>query len=387
MSRCDKCKKCDDDRCHCRNKCDCNDHHSYHHDYNDCPRPHPMASMSSSMETTMAGDMVSTRDWSKIPAQNAMVGGVYIGCNMSPSDIGPAIQAIAAGVANLTMQIGAGATWAQYETAFGIRKYEGDSDCIFTLKPKPKAWVKSTVTPPAPEGPNVVRDCLARTWVSCDSDYAACEVTRNEDEGTTTYTFKQTLGDGAETGETFSFTIPTIIGLPEFPEKAGTEINYTICYNACTEELTWAEKGEDVRFVTDDEFDGNDFPEGTVLTPQQTCQKIEDALGGDGVVAITGFQKSDGVVTSLTINGEVCQLGGGSGGLPAGGTAGQYLTPDGDGGYEWADLPTGGGGLTIEQVREQLCEGIPVVTNNSDGRPLFCAGDVLVLGQNQPINP
>ena len=293
MSKCPDCNKCKDDHCPCARKCECNkDHHHYHHDYHGHGRSHPMR-MSASMEIVPMSDMVSTRDWSKDPARNTEIGGVYIGCNMSGSDYPLALQALAAGVASLTADVGAGATWAQFETVYALRKYEGDADCIFTLKPKPKAWVLSDVTPPPPEGPAVQRDCLARTWVTCESKFDTCEVT--EANGQTTYTFKQTLGDGTVVdGGDFVVTIPTIIGLPDLPVKSGAndKTEYMLCQSPCVNdgEPEWKEK---LRPVTDAEFtagtaDGGTWPDNVYLTPQQVCDKIAAADGGGGGDGGTG---------------------------------------------------------------------------------------------------
>ena len=293
-----------------------------------------MRAIASMAADLIVSDNLSPFGFSKDPDENTMLGNIRVGCGMVASDMAEAFPALMSSIACLTDLVDAERA-PQFKDVYALRKYDGDAKCITVLNPIPTSYILSEAVPkPLENIPCVAYDCLGRAWVTIDTAYSAC--TALEDDGKTTYTFPQTYGDGTPAGgKPFSFTIPTIIGLPDFPEPTsdGDKIDYTICYNDCTKELEWrpktgcateTEKGL-VRFLTDEEAaDENGLClEGVVLTPKQTCAKIEEALSSaldnDDAVVITDFEKEDGVITSLTIDGEVCQLGGGSGSGSGGG--------------------------------------------------------------------
>ena len=169
---------------------------------------------------SLSAKLISPFDLSKEPGDNTAVAGVMIGPCAPASNLWPAIQATLSHIACLADLVGASDA-PQFNDVYAFRKYEGDAPCVLVLKPTPCVYVPSTVMPaPAEALPGVVRDCKGRAWTSVTNEYGCADAVDDPATGKTTYTFAATYGDGTSVPDAkpFSFSIPTIRGVPDCPQ-------------------------------------------------------------------------------------------------------------------------------------------------------------------------
>lgn len=128
-----------------------------------------------------------------------------------------------------------------------------------------------------------------------------------------------------------------------------------------------------------------DFDCAVPSSYDQLCRAIQAAIASAGCDADQAvFADLNGLVQfKICINGvdrvislaELAPLFGPS--IPSGGQPGQYLTPDGEGGLVWADLP--GGGLTLADVISGICSQM-ATAQPGDAFGVYCQNGNLVSG-------
>ena len=152
----------------------CPEHHSYHHGYDEDCKKHPKHGHSHKNKHDhhhheKLDDSVSVDDWSEVPKENCGVAGIDLECPDKIKDITRAIQGVMAGVASFREEADVGPIAIEQvevlATPYAIRKYEGNNETIFTLKPV-QFYCMASADDPEEDGHGVVRDCLGRSWVA-----------------------------------------------------------------------------------------------------------------------------------------------------------------------------------------------------------------------------